>query len=275
MASDATPATNPSSLSVSDIDTKVNHEPRIRDLRLAEVLGMVNPHSIRRLIQRHRGVLEGFGEIISHQDAKLGAGRPSSSYYLTKRQALFLTAKADTPRAAMVTVEMVEVFDRFTSGRHGVTLPQAGMALVRLGDRTVTIDLAGPAQGGEGPWLVTPHGRTMPEIVEAVRFDVPGPVAGAGCTVIIPDVPSGRYAALWGRVVERGATRPPPTVTDSTGHAVALTEPEIMAALAFRRAVQQRADAEIARLRRDVGTALSSALDRVIIGEYQLREGIA
>lgn len=112
-----TPATIPCALSLSDIDMTVNCEPRIRDLRLAEALGMANPHAIRRIIQRYRDALETLGQVISHDDAKSGAGRPSSSYYLTKKQALYVTAKADTPAAAMVTVQMVEIFDAVTSGR--------------------------------------------------------------------------------------------------------------------------------------------------------------
>ncbi|ANC91070.1 hypothetical protein A6A40_03665 [Azospirillum humicireducens] len=50
-------------LSPTDIDTTINHEPRIRDLRLAEALGMANPHAIRRLIERHMDALGTFGEV--------------------------------------------------------------------------------------------------------------------------------------------------------------------------------------------------------------------
>lgn len=270
MASDATPATIPSALSISDIDTKVNHEPRIRDLRLAEVLGMVNPHSIRRLIQRHRGVLESLGAIISHQDAKLGAGRPSSSFYLTKRQALYLTAKADTPRAAMVTVEMVELFDRFTSGQPVGLPPRDGMALVRVGEEVVTIDLSATAQGGEGPWLVTPQGRMRPEIAPRVRSDGPG---HGGGRVIIPDGIDERYATLWGRVVARGGVPVREHVVDGAGQPVTLSETEIMLALSLRQEMQRAIGVEIARLRGDVGAALTSALDRAVMAATERREG--
>ncbi|WP_044551429.1 hypothetical protein [Azospirillum lipoferum] len=38
------------------------------------------------------------------------------SFYLTKRQALYITAKSDTERAALVTIQMVELFDAVTGG---------------------------------------------------------------------------------------------------------------------------------------------------------------
>lgn len=116
-------------LTPSDIDTTINHEPRIRDLRLAEALGMANPHAIRRLIERHREVLGTFGEV-SHLDAKPNrrGGRPSKSFYLTKRQALYITAKSDTERAALVTIQMVELFESVTSGKG---LPPSAAALTK------------------------------------------------------------------------------------------------------------------------------------------------
>ena len=103
-------------LSPTDIDITINHEPRIRDLRLAEALGMADRHAIRRLIERHMDALGRFGEVISDADRKFGRGRPSKSFYLTKRQALYITAKSDTERAALVTIQMVELFDAVTGG---------------------------------------------------------------------------------------------------------------------------------------------------------------
>ncbi|RJF84823.1 hypothetical protein D3877_10110 [Azospirillum cavernae] len=133
-------------LSPTDIDTTINHEPRIRDLRLAEALGMVDPHDIRRLIERHMAALMTFGEVfrdvpenrssrqaphtpdepISDADRKLRRtaefprrrGRPSKgAFHLTKKQALYITAKSDTERSALVTIQMVEVFDAATGAR--------------------------------------------------------------------------------------------------------------------------------------------------------------
>jgi hypothetical protein len=44
-------------------------------------------------------------------------GRPGGAYRLNKRQALYIIAKSDTPRAADLTVQMVDVFDAYLAGR--------------------------------------------------------------------------------------------------------------------------------------------------------------
>lgn len=105
-------------LTAADIDTTVNHEPRIEDLKLAEALGFERDRNIRALIEKHLQTLEGFGEVCcvrSKPTAK--GGRPGRTFYLNRKQALFITAKSDTERAAHVTVQMVEVFDAVTRGR--------------------------------------------------------------------------------------------------------------------------------------------------------------
>lgn len=108
--------TNPV-IKVSDINTVVNCEPRVHDLRLAEVLGFGKRHDIRSLIRRHMDTLKGFGEVSFTREKPSGrGGRPGTDYWLNKRQALYITAKSDTERAALVTVQMVEVFDAVTSG---------------------------------------------------------------------------------------------------------------------------------------------------------------
>jgi predicted ArsR family transcriptional regulator len=112
------PTTGARALTASDLNVTVNHEPRIHDLRLAEVLGFANKHMIRVLIRRHLEALKRFGEVslVQEKPGKQG-GRPGISFYLNKRQALYITAKSDTPRAAEITVEMVEVFDAYLAGK--------------------------------------------------------------------------------------------------------------------------------------------------------------
>lgn len=107
-------------LCAADLNTTVNHEPRIMDLRLAEALGFGRLYDIRKLIRRHIDTLRTFGEVCATWRKPSGkGGRPSQTYWLSKRQALFITAKSDTERAAHVTVRMVEVFDEVTSGAPG------------------------------------------------------------------------------------------------------------------------------------------------------------
>jgi len=104
-------------ISVNDISINFD-EPRIRDLTLASALGMANRHDIRTLIKRHTKVLKTFGELVYREDEKLPqGGRPGNSFYLNKRQAIYIAAKSDTPVAAILTVQMVEIFDTYLSGK--------------------------------------------------------------------------------------------------------------------------------------------------------------
>ncbi|WP_376958165.1 hypothetical protein ABNQ39_14165 [Azospirillum sp. A26] len=104
-------------LSLSDIDTTVSGEPRVLDLRLAEVLGFSQVRDIRKLIERHREVLERFGEVCATvaQTSRKG-GRPATEFWLTKKQAVYLCTKAETERAITVTIQIVELFDAVTGG---------------------------------------------------------------------------------------------------------------------------------------------------------------
>lgn len=113
----AVTAYSTSALSAADLNTTINCEPRIMDLRLAEVLGFDRTRDIRKLIKRHEAVLKGFAEVCATwRKPSAAGGRPGQTYWLSKKQALFITAKSDTERAALVTVQMVEVFDAVTSG---------------------------------------------------------------------------------------------------------------------------------------------------------------
>ncbi|MFG1401995.1 hypothetical protein [Xanthobacter sediminis] len=91
--------------------------PRVEDLRLADALGFADRHMIRTLIKRHIEALERFGEV-SVMRRKPGAkgGRPSTVYSLNEEQAIYITAKSDTHRAAEITVEMVRVFRDYLKG---------------------------------------------------------------------------------------------------------------------------------------------------------------
>lgn len=81
--------------------------PRILDTRLAEILGLDEHEDIRRLIAKHQSSLRQLGDIAFQEmpgDATvLGA-------YLNTRQAAFVTAKCDTPKAVEITLNMVRTF---------------------------------------------------------------------------------------------------------------------------------------------------------------------
>ncbi|MFG1302184.1 hypothetical protein V5F49_20565 [Xanthobacter sp. V3C-3] len=97
-------------ITVSDLEVR-DGVARVEDLRLAKALGFSDIHMIRTLIKRHIEALQQFGTVSVIQ-RKPGAkgGRPSTVFYLNEEQAIFITAKSDTPKAAEITVEMVRVF---------------------------------------------------------------------------------------------------------------------------------------------------------------------
>lgn len=104
-------------LSISDINTEINHEPRMLDIRLAEALGFSRPRQIRDLIKRHESALKSLGELFCRTVRQNAKGRPSGEYWLTKKQALYLCTKSETPNATEVTIQMVEVFDQVMTGQ--------------------------------------------------------------------------------------------------------------------------------------------------------------
>lgn len=92
--------------------------PRVRDLDLAEQLGMADPHAIRRIIAKHRETLETWGEVsdAARKPSEQG-GRPGREYWLNRKQALYVCAKSDTESAARVTVALVDVFSAWEAGK--------------------------------------------------------------------------------------------------------------------------------------------------------------
>ncbi len=103
-------------LTLADLNTTVNHEPRIAHQRLAEALGYGRQQELGSLIERHREALQRFAAIsvtaTQNADHK-GRGRPGKTYWLNKKQALYLCTKSETANATEVTIQMVEVFDAY------------------------------------------------------------------------------------------------------------------------------------------------------------------
>jgi prophage antirepressor-like protein len=100
-------------LSLSDLNTTVNHEPRVHDLRLAEALGFVQPRDIRKIIERNCAELNDYGVCATvAQTPSKGSvgGRPSAEYWLNEPQAILIAMFARTERAAEVRKQIVEVF---------------------------------------------------------------------------------------------------------------------------------------------------------------------
>lgn len=124
-------------ITVSDLEVR-DGVARVEDARLAEALGFVQKQMIRPLIKRHIEALQRFGEVyfIRNKPGPKG-GRPSQVFYLNEEQAIYITAKSDTPRAAEITVEMVRVFRAYLKGedmpvrvrQHRRPLPGGQLAL--------------------------------------------------------------------------------------------------------------------------------------------------
>lgn len=83
-------------------------EPRIRDLDLAEKLGYEHPHRIRELIEKNSNRLGVLTRTV--KTSGRAGGRPGIEYWLTERQALFVTTQSRTERAADISMMLVDAF---------------------------------------------------------------------------------------------------------------------------------------------------------------------
>lgn len=183
-------------LTAADLDTEINHEPRIQDLRLAEILGFKDRRKIRELIDRHRDALESFGVISRHVARNSRRGRPTDCYYLNKRQALYITAKSDTERAALVTIQMVEVFDAVMSGRAAETAAQALTDNERELLETYRRLSSGSGQGGGGGKAPPPPGAPPPALPPSKGFGrAPEPLHPLRALVVVFRHPPGNVTA--------------------------------------------------------------------------------
>ncbi|WP_052119961.1 Rha family transcriptional regulator [Inquilinus limosus] len=112
---------------------EIDGEPRIRDLDLAIRLGFADPHKIRDLIRRHLPSLEALGvsATVAETAGPLG-GRPATAHYLNRKQAIFITAKSDTPTSTEITIEIIERFDAYERGETSpATVPVSDLRMAR------------------------------------------------------------------------------------------------------------------------------------------------
>lgn len=105
-------------LTESDLNTKIDHTPRVMDLRLADELGFERAAKIRDLIDRHADALRQLGPLpTTIEKPSHRGGRPGTAYWLNKQQALYLCTKSETARATEATLLMVKVFDAYLDGK--------------------------------------------------------------------------------------------------------------------------------------------------------------
>ncbi|MBC05681.1 hypothetical protein [Thalassospira sp.] len=114
--------TNSRTLSAADLDSTDTKEPRIQDERLGERLGLSRPRDIRKLIDRNRAELEGFGPLAPRW--RKSRGQDFEEYWLNEAQALLVCTFARTDRAAEVRRELIMVFLAWRRGSLPTRLPR-------------------------------------------------------------------------------------------------------------------------------------------------------
>ncbi|WHS33224.1 hypothetical protein QLQ09_23495 [Brucella sp. NM4] len=102
---------------IADLNTEIDDEPRIKDLRLGEGLGFSRPRAIRQIIERNLAELETYGSSATRRGAY--RGQPFSEYYLNEGQALLICMFAKTVAAAAVRKALIDVFMEYRRGKVG------------------------------------------------------------------------------------------------------------------------------------------------------------
>lgn len=174
-------------LSVTDLQTVDGAEPRLRDLRLAEALGFEKTHNVRKLIERHQAALIRLGEVFSTVEKTSPAGgRPAPTYWLNKKQALYLCTKSEAPLATEVTLQMVEVFDAWLD-RQRMPAEAEAPALPPPGELRLWLRMVGEYRQALGPaaaaWLIRRLPLPYPP-AEALAHDglaLADPAEGEAC----------------------------------------------------------------------------------------------
>lgn len=111
-------------------------EPRIADVKLADVLGFKNRRNIRELISRNASELEGYGTLPCRTASSTGgngAQRDVSEYLLNEGQALVICSLSRTDMAAQVRRALIDVFMAWRKGAvpQGATPVQASAHRIR------------------------------------------------------------------------------------------------------------------------------------------------
>lgn len=101
-------------------------EPRLKDVRIGERLGMSRPRDIRATIETNRPELERYGAICGQRPQIRRRGRPETAYWLNEGQTLLLCMFSRTSRAADVRQEVIEVFLAWRGGANNIAFVSDG-----------------------------------------------------------------------------------------------------------------------------------------------------
>ena len=107
---------------------RVEGEARILDTDLATRLGFDRPRKIRDLIKRYHPDLLKMGPCPTVE--RVINGGETTEFYLNRKQAIFITAKSDTPDATEITIEVIERFDAYEKGAAVSAIPDLSDPLV-------------------------------------------------------------------------------------------------------------------------------------------------
>jgi len=88
----------------------VKGDARISDIRIQEALGYADLQHLHKIIRRHSGELEAYGEVYTQSVRKSGPGRPALNFLLNEEQALLVCMFARTAKAHEARRQIVEVF---------------------------------------------------------------------------------------------------------------------------------------------------------------------
>ena len=102
-------------LSISNLNTDFDDEPRVQDLVLAKALGFARPRNIRDLIERNKLELETYGSLAVRRGAY--RGQALTEYWLNEGQALLICMFSRSKKAAQIRKLLIEIFMAFRRGQ--------------------------------------------------------------------------------------------------------------------------------------------------------------
>lgn len=124
-------------ISIADLNTEIDADPRIQDILLGERLGFDRPRDVRKLVERNIQEIQLYGVCATvAQTTGPKGGRPGKAYYLNEPQALLICMFSNTAKAAEVRKMLIDVFMEYRRGK--------GMVKVQAHERrtSTTVDNA-------------------------------------------------------------------------------------------------------------------------------------
>lgn len=102
-------------ISIADLNTDIDNEPRVQDIFLATTLGFARPRVIRELVTRNKEELNTYGSLaVRHGKSR---GQSFTEYFLNEGQALLICMFAKTVAAAAVRKALIDVFMEYRRGK--------------------------------------------------------------------------------------------------------------------------------------------------------------